>query len=254
MPGFAAPQLTLTLARAPAGCRSLPIDLRAIGGLVHTVEVLFPSHITSIWEALHHKGLDAMGVWAAAHEEGHLYLLDQDGHEITAWVDSADGPEWAEFAARPGPWQTRRIPYGSEAAPALRVAAASTTSTTTAVVVDPNGAELPPSLLGARLFSSNAALCQIADAMPFQVFPEHLSLASVRGLPAAQLHLYHESSHGHPNRDFLVFGNEGEGVVRQAHADWTVEQFLQQAAAIPHSAARSVRFLSYRFRGFPHRN
>ena len=244
MPGFAAPQLTLTLSRAPAGCRSVPIDLRAIGGLVHTVEVLFPSPAVSVWEVLHNKGLDTTGEWAAAHMEGHLYLLDQDGREITAWADTADGPEWAEFAARPGSWQARRISYGSAAAPVLQVTIAPTTTTTTGMATDQAATSSPPSLLGARLLSTSAVSCRDADTMPFQVLPVHLSSACVRGLPAAQLHLYQEHSMGSQGRDFIVFGNEGTvtGVVRQARADWTVEQFLHEAAAVSHSATRSVRF------------
>ena len=251
MHGFAAPQLTLTLARAPAGCRSVPLDLRAIGGLVHTVEVLFPSPAVSVWEVLHNKGLDATGEWAAAHAAGHLFLLDQDGREIDAWADTADGPEWAEFAVRPGPWQARRIPYGSEAAPLVQAPSTSTTSTTTGMAVDQAEVALPPSLLGARLFSAGDVACNAEVVMPFQVFPEHLSQARVRGLPAAQLHLYQDHSLSAPGHDFLVFGSEGTGVIRQARADWTVEQFLQEAAAVSHSAIRSVRFLSLPLPGLP---
>ena len=251
MHGFAAPQLTLTLARAPVGCRSVPIDLRAVGGLVHTVEVLFPSPAVSIWAVLHDKGLDATGEWAAAHAAGHLYLLDQDGRELHAWADTDDGPEWAEFAARPGPWQARRIPYGSETAPLLQAASTATTSTTTGMTVDQAEAAPPPSLLGARLFSASAVSCHADVVMPFQVFPEHLSQACVRGLPAAQLHLYQDQGLSAQGRDFLVFGNEGTGVVRQASTDWTVEQFLQEAVAVSNSAIRSVRFLSLPIPGLP---
>ena len=251
MHGFAAPQLALTLARAPVGCRSVPIDLRAVGGLVHTVEVFFPSPAVSIWEVLHDKGLDATGEWAAAHAAGHLYLLDQDGREIVAWADTDDGPEWAEFAARPGPWQARRIPYGSETAPPLQATFTTTTSTTTGMAVDQAEAALPPSLLGARLFSASAASCNAEVVMPFQVFPEHLSQACVRGLPAAQLHLYQDQGLSAQGRDFIVFGNEGTGVVRQASADWTVEQFLQEAVEVSNSAIRSVRFLSLPLPGLP---
>ena len=185
MPGFAAPQLVLTLARAPAGCRSIPLDLRGIGGLVHTVEVLFPSPVTSVWEALHDKGLDATGEWEAAHAAGHLYLLDHEGNEVTVWEDTADGPEWAEFAARPGPWRHRLISYGSSEA---TTATTSTTSTTTAVAAERPPTDLPPSLLGACLLRPGCA--PSTATLPFQVYPEQLSSAQMLCLPAAQLCLF----------------------------------------------------------------
>ena len=246
MSGFAAPQLVLTLARAPAGCRSVPLDLRGIGGLVHTVEILFPSPATSVWEALHDKGLDATGDWAAAHAAGHLYLLDQDGREVTVG-NTADGPEWAEFAARPGPWRHRRISFGSPTA--ADTATASTTSTTTAVVVERPPADQPPSLLGACLLRPS---CPPSTAtLPFQVYPEQLSSAQVLGLPAAQLCFYSGSCLDDQFRDFAVFSCKGPVGIHQAQADWTVEQYLQEAAAHAHTAARMVRFLSLPLPGLP---
>ena len=237
MPGFAAPQLVLTLARAPAGCRSVPLDLRGIGGLVHTVEVLFPSPATSVWGVLHDKGLDATGEWEAAHEAGHLYLLDQDGREIAAWEDTADGPEWAEFATRPGPWRHRRISYGSTTATAV----ASTTPTTTAVAVERQSTDHPPSLLGACLLRPSCPQGQGSAALPFRVYPEQFSSAQVRGLPAAQLCLY----------SGVGPGAQGHDGIHQAQEDWTVEQYLQEAAARSHTAARMVRFLSLPVPGLP---
>ena len=245
MPGFAAPQFVLTLARAPAGCRSVPLDLRGIGGLVHTVEVLFPSPVTSVWDVLHDKGLDATGEWEAAHAAGHLYLLDQDGREVTSWEDTADGPEWAEFAARPGPWQHRRISYGSPAA----AVTTSTTSTTTAVAVERPPADSPPSLLGACLLRPG---CSPSTAtLPFQVYPEQLASAQILCLPAAQLCLYSGPSPEDQTRDFAVFHCNGPIGIHQAHTDWTVSQYLQEAAAHAHAAARMVRFLSLPMPGLP---
>ncbi|CAE7939361.1 hypothetical protein AK812_SmicGene2968 [Symbiodinium microadriaticum] len=248
MPGFAAPQLVLTLARAPAGCRSVPLDLRGIGGLVHTVEILFPSPATSVWEVLHDKGLDANREWEAAHEAGHLYLLDQDGREIAAWEDTADGPEWAEFAARPGPWRHRRISYGSTTA---ATAVASTTPTTTAVAVEQQPADRPPSLLGACLLRPTCSQGQDSDALPFRVYPEQFSSAQVRGLPASQLCFYSGVGPGEQGCDFAVFCCGGPVGIHQAQEDWTVEQYLQEAAAHSHAAARMVRFLSLPVPGLP---
>ena len=61
--GFAAPQLVLTLASAPPRHRSVPVDLREIGGLVHTIEVCFPSPILSIWASLGTLETEAYSLW-----------------------------------------------------------------------------------------------------------------------------------------------------------------------------------------------
>ena len=237
--GFAAPQLVLTLASAPPRHRSVPI-----GGLVHTIEVCFPSPILSIWASLHHKGLDLTGEWETAHAQGLLYVLDQDGNEIEGWAETDDGPEWAELRARPGPWRQRRIPYGQEA----YAGAPLSTTSTTATEASPD----PPSLLHVRGSRQRPPSCAVPDALPFEVQPAQLAQTRVRALPASCLHLAQSVGGGLGQiGTFTVFCDMSEPQFIAADAAWTVDQYLRTAAAHAESCPRLIRVINVPLPGLP---
>ncbi|OLP77503.1 hypothetical protein AK812_SmicGene42427 [Symbiodinium microadriaticum] len=188
--------------------------------------------------------LDLTGEWEAAHAQGLLYVLDQDGNEIEGWAETADGPEWAELRARPGPWRHRRIPYGQEA---YAGAPLSTTSTTT-IETSPD----PPSLLHVRGSRQRPPSCADPGTLPFEVLPAQLAQTRVRVLPASCLHLAQSAGGGFsPAGTFTVFCDMSEPQFLAADAAWTVDQYLRTAAARAESRPRLIRVINVPLPGLP---
>ena len=61
LPGLPVPQLVLTASSAPPGFRAIPVDLRPLDGLLHTIEVDMQGDLGSVWPALREKGVDPSG-------------------------------------------------------------------------------------------------------------------------------------------------------------------------------------------------
>ena len=218
VPSFAVPQIVFTLQSAPLGARSLPIDLRRVGGLVHTIELLPHCTHLEVWAALHDKGIDLLGHWELAHRAGRLRFIDQTAREINAWNTADERLEWAELQALAAPWHSRVIPYGSTEAQAQDVETGGTTTTTS---MGAGGTEVssPPTLLRAR---PPAAVCVAPPFDGVQVLPSHLAGPNLSATPAAELCLFDlVAANEDGTRPFTVFLPGLQPLTLQAGAQWS---------------------------------
>ena len=94
MPGLPTPQIALTAPAAPPGHRSLPIDLREVGGLIHTINVPSPCAWDQVWGALTEKGVDPSSTAQDAHLNGHLAFFDERGRLLSDVPAGDHAPEW----------------------------------------------------------------------------------------------------------------------------------------------------------------
>ena len=141
IPDLPVPQLVLTAANAPPGFRALPIDLRPLGGLLHTIEVAVPGNLEPLWDALREKGVDPAGRLEQAWRDGLCVFADQLDQPVAALRNTADPLEWLQLrAANPEEPAGLVVDYLRGAGAVLRVPApvappmqrAPTTRTTTA--------------------------------------------------------------------------------------------------------------------------
>ncbi|OLQ11339.1 hypothetical protein AK812_SmicGene4821 [Symbiodinium microadriaticum] len=254
LPSFATPQLVLTLASAQPRARSLPVDLRNVGGLVHTIEVSLQCNPADIWTSLRDKGIDLSRQWEAAHAAGHVRFNDQFGHEVMEWSADDDKLEWVMLIATAAEWQESIITYGSTEAAELLArisssAASSSQSTTLTVTAklpmgDCLGRPLPPACADAALPTGTclpADLCQgdllhrpLSDSC---LFPS-LGPPSAQGTPVAA-------------HQFTIIANGHPVVTLPATTAWTLANFFQAAFAWLGHAPRFARILTQSLPGLP---
>ncbi|CAE7852303.1 SRP19 [Symbiodinium microadriaticum] len=241
LPSFATPQLVLTLHSAPPRARSLPLDLRNVGGMVHTIEILPQGSPAGVWAALRDKGIDLSRQWEAAHEAGHVRFLDQLGREVIEWGADDDRLEWAELTAVTADWQESVITYGSTEAQAF-LARFTSTSTTTAMgpshELEPRD---PPTLLRAL---APADACSSQALAGIQVLPAHLASQGLSTISAADLCLYTPVTLvDDGTRPFTVFVEGNPPTIRTAEPQWPMCRFLTEAMSLSDQAVRQVQFL-----------
>ena len=94
IPDLPVPQLVLTAANAPPGHRALPIDLRPLGGLLHTIEAAVPGELEPIWAALREKGVDPAGRLEQAWRDGLCVFADQFDQPVTVLRNTEEPLEW----------------------------------------------------------------------------------------------------------------------------------------------------------------
>ncbi|CAE7762521.1 unnamed protein product [Symbiodinium sp. CCMP2456] len=99
LPGFPGPQITLSFADAPQAGRAIPVDLRPVGGELHTVELPWQCDASVVWLALQAKGVDLPGNWQEAQREGGLAFFNHLGVEIDAWDLTGDVIQWVSLRA-----------------------------------------------------------------------------------------------------------------------------------------------------------
>ncbi|CAE7243520.1 unnamed protein product, partial [Symbiodinium necroappetens] len=241
LPSFATPQLVLTLHSALPRARSLPVDLRSVGGMVHTIELLPQCSPTDVWAALRDKGIDLSRQWEAAHEAGHVRFLNQLGHEVVEWGADDDRLEWAELTATTAEWQESIITYGSTEAQALMDRFTSTRTTTAmgpSHEVEPRD---PPTLLRAL---APVDACSSHSLAGIQVLPAHLASQSLSTISAADLCLYAPAAPADDGtRPFTVFVLGNSPIIRTADPQWLMCRFLTEAMSISDQAVRQVQFL-----------
>ena len=248
MHSLAAPQIVLTLSSAPPMARSLPIDLRRVGGMVHTIEVPLHCGHEVIWAALRDKGIDLLHHWEVAHAEGHLVFRDQAGRAVTEWSASDAELEWAELFATSILWQSRVIPYGSAEA-AAGASGPSSTTTTTSEGAGSNFAQRgPPTLLGAF---PPVSTCPALGLSGIQVLPAHLISPNLQAVPAEAPCLYDlMEANTDGSRPYCLLA--GQSTYHQAAgAHWPMRRFLQEAVSVSEHAARQVQFLHLPMPGLP---
>ncbi|CAE7309566.1 unnamed protein product, partial [Symbiodinium sp. CCMP2456] len=236
LPGFPGPQITLSYADSPQPGRALPVDLRLVGGDVHTVELPWQCDASTVWAALQEKGADLPGRWPEVQSTGSLSFFDHLGEEITTWDLAGDTIQWASLRATHGEatdfdWNT--------------VIASMSTATTTAVATE-DTADAPPSLLGIRPYYGPALAAQV------QIFPQYLANTALHAMTAASLHL-HEGrmqANSDPRRCSLFSGRDPL-CFRKSEDDWTVGQYISDAATGAQANVRSVQILSLLLHSLP---
>ncbi|CAE7295726.1 unnamed protein product, partial [Symbiodinium sp. KB8] len=221
--GLPVPQLVLTAAQAPAGGRAVPVDLRPLDGLLHTVDLVFPGSAADIWPLLHEKGVDPGGRLEQAWRTGLCRFEDEQGRAIDHFrVDCA--AEW--LALRPvdpenpigivvdyvgGPGAILRAPRPVER-PGIT---SPTTRTTTAVQ--------PVAFHGQSL-----AVAEVA------VLPEELishadratSLNSAQGLRV----LFQNAAA--PQRRYVLFERVGHMHTRRLGVTWTLDDVVRDVMSV----------------------
>ena len=97
------PQFALTAQSAEPGARAIPVDLRGMGGMLHTIE-LQSGPLSSIWAALRHKGVDPTGLVEQAWVDGVCAFNDEQGQPVTSFNADGSSPEWLQLltATNPG--------------------------------------------------------------------------------------------------------------------------------------------------------
>ena len=230
LPSFATPQLVLTLASAQHRARSLPIDLRRVGGMVHTIEIPLVCSPADIWASLRDKGIDLSGLWEAAHQAGQVRFIDQLGHEVLDWSAEDDKLEWAELTAIAADWQESIITYGSTEASALMARLTSTSTTTAMRPGHETEAPDPPTLLRAI---APADVCVSQSLAGVQILPAHLASQSLSAVSASDLCLFAPTAPAEDGtRPFTVLMPGHPPVVRTAGAGWPMCRYMTEALSV----------------------
>ena len=241
LPSFATPQLVLTLHSALPRARSLPVDLRGVGGMVHTVELLPRCSPADVWAALRSKGIDLSGHWEIAHAAGHVRFLNQLGLEVIEWGIDDDRLEWVELTATTAEWQECVITYGSTEAQALVDRLASTSTTTAVGPSQEEEPRDPPTLLRTL---TPADACASHSLAGIQVLPAYLASQSLSTISATDLCLYvPTATAADGTRPFTVFVPGISPIVRTADPQWPMCRFLTEALSLSDQAVRQVQFL-----------
>ena len=124
LPGLPVPQLVLTAASAPPGFRAIPVDLRPLDGLLHTIEVNMQGDIGSVWPALREKGVDPSGRLEQAWRRGQCVFATEEGQTVLELNGHASSLEWLQLrAADPEDTEGIVVDYVGGAGAVLRVPA-----------------------------------------------------------------------------------------------------------------------------------
>ena len=221
--GLPTPQFVLTAVQAPAGGRAVPVDLRPLDGLLHTVELVFPGHVAQIWPLLHGKGVDPGGRLEQAWRDGSCRFENEQGQPVDR-LDADCEVEW--LALRPvdranplglvvdyigGPGAILRVPMPVPPP----CGSSSTTCTTTAVQ--------PLAFHGQALTVAEVA-----------VLPEELishadrviALSSVQGL-----RIFFQNA-AVPQRRYVLFERVGHMHIRRLGVTWTLEDVVRDVMSV----------------------
>ena len=99
LPGLPVPQLVLTASNAPPGFRTIPVDLRPLDGLLHSIEVDMRSDMRSVWTALREKGVDPTGRLEQAWRSGQCVFETEEGQPVLDLRHHTDSLEWLQLRA-----------------------------------------------------------------------------------------------------------------------------------------------------------
>ncbi|CAE7939239.1 unnamed protein product, partial [Symbiodinium sp. KB8] len=235
------PQLVLTAAQAPANSRAVPVDLRPLDGLLHTVELAFPIAADAIWPLLHDKGVDPGGRIEQAWHAGLCRFVDEQGRVVDQ-LEANNEVEWIALRsadpANPlrlavdylgGPGAILRVPR-----PAARPCGSGhTTCTTTAVQ---------------PLAFHHQALA-VADVA---ILPEDLISHADRAVSlhrASGLRVLFQTNTA-PQRRYVLFERVGHMHVRRLGVTWTLHDVVQDVMSIV-PMLRCIQILHSPLAGLP---
>ncbi|OLP84254.1 hypothetical protein AK812_SmicGene34892 [Symbiodinium microadriaticum] len=149
IPDLPTPQFSVTAQDAPGGTRAIPVDLRGLGGMLHTIEV-GPGPLRPLWVELRAKGVDPGSRLEQAWLDDLCEFRDEQGRRVDTITADDTSPEWLVLSQTdPLAPVHIEVDYVGGAGPVLRVpppvppprgpcsTPASTTCTTTAVAVQP---------------------------------------------------------------------------------------------------------------------
>ncbi|CAE7947754.1 unnamed protein product [Symbiodinium sp. KB8] len=149
IPDLPTPQFSVTAHDAPGGTRAVPVDLRGLGGMLHTIEV-GPGPLRPLWAELRAKGVDPGSRLEQAWLEDLCEFRDEQGRHVDAITADGTSPEWLVLSLTdPLAPVHIEVDYVGGAGHVLRVpppvppprgpcsTPASTSCTTTAVAVRP---------------------------------------------------------------------------------------------------------------------
>ena len=149
IPDLPTPQFSVTAQDAPGGTRAIPVDLRGLGGMLHTIEV-GPGPLRPLWAELRAKGVDPGSRLEQAWLDDLCEFRDEQGRRVDTITADGTSPEWLVLSLTdPLAPVHIEVDYVGGAGPVLRVpppvppprgpcsTPASTTCTTTAVAVQP---------------------------------------------------------------------------------------------------------------------
>ncbi|OLQ04656.1 hypothetical protein AK812_SmicGene12235 [Symbiodinium microadriaticum] len=88
-----APQFVVTAHDAPVGVRAIPVDLRGLGGLLHTIE-LGPGPLGPIWAELRAKGVDPGNRLEQAWLANLCEFRDEQDRRVVEITAAGPSPEW----------------------------------------------------------------------------------------------------------------------------------------------------------------
>ena len=100
LPGYPTPQIVLTAASLPRSFRAIPIDLRPLSGLVHTISVDCPSLTRTAWQVLRDKGATLCRAGAPVEDAAAPGFLDES-RDPAPRIDDFH-PEWLTVPAQLG--------------------------------------------------------------------------------------------------------------------------------------------------------
>ena len=263
MSGLPVPQFALTARSAGAGTRAIPIDLREMGGMIHTIE-LQSGPLTPIWAALRHKGVDPTSQVEQAWLEGVCVFRDEQGQLVTRWDEDQNSPEWLQLVhLEPLRQQPVAIEYLGGVAPVLRVPRPTPSTTTTVTAKLPiadgstragtqflQGTQLPPeAAFPPMVVETNllAGTCAPADLCQGDFLHRPLCESCLfpgLGPPFAQ------SSHT-VDHQFTVLLCGRPVTVLPATTAWTLANFFQAAFAWLGHAPRHALLITQSLPGLP---
>ena len=227
--GLPSPQIVVTAQDAPAGSRALPVDLRELGGMLHTIE-LGPGPIRPVWEKLRDKGVDPGGRLEQAWLDDLCEFRDEQGQRVVDIPAEGTSPEWIVLSLTDPSAPVRiLVDYVGGAGPVLRVpppvppprgpsdTPASTSCTTTAVAVQPV-----------------AHHCQAVGPDETAVLPEDLAgpaerLICMGSVPGLRYLLRERVP---LQRHYTLFERAGNLHIRPLRPDWSLQDLVQDVMLV----------------------